>query len=256
MLKPLPSLIKQHWKITIFFLLLLPVLIRLGYWQIERQQEKKQELTVYQQRQELPAIPLESLLSLYKDQANSEEKLRYRNIKMSGRFDDKKYWLIDNQPRTGKVGYEIVMPFTSDLGTVLVNRGWLEAPPRREQLPVVSTPQETIEITGYLYTSQQNAVIKNTASDLAVDWPKRVIHLNVNEALSQLELAGNNNQLVIDKQSMIVRINADSQGAFLTDWPLINTKPEKHQAYAVQWFAMAFALIVLYGWFLLRSYKE
>ena len=41
--------------------------------------------------------------------------------------------------------------------------------------------------------------------------------------------------------------------AYQADWPLISTGmgPEKHTAYAVQWFAMALALLGLYlylGW--------
>ena len=46
---------------------------------------------------------------------------------------------------------------------------------------------------------------------------------------------------------------APGPAAYQADWPLIATSmgPEKHTAYAVQWFALAFALLGLYlylGW--------
>ena len=46
----------------------------------------------------------------------------------------------------------------------------------------------------------------------------------------------------------VVRLTPDSAGALLADWPLINTRPEKHTAYAVQWFLMALALLLLFVW--------
>jgi cytochrome oxidase assembly protein ShyY1 len=43
-----------------------------------------------------------------------------------------------------------------------------------------------------------------------------------------------------------VRSNSGEPGALDADWKIVNVSPQKHQAYAVQWFAMAFALLVFY----------
>jgi len=43
-----------------------------------------------------------------------------------------------------------------------------------------------------------------------------------------------------------VRLKHDSPGAFEVDWPVVNVQPQKHTAYAVQWFLMALALAVLH----------
>ena len=45
-----------------------------------------------------------------------------------------------------------------------------------------------------------------------------------------------------------VRLDADSPGALTVDWPLVNMAPEKHRAYAVQWFCMALALLLIFLW--------
>ena len=45
-----------------------------------------------------------------------------------------------------------------------------------------------------------------------------------------------------------VRLSADSPAALDAEWPLINTRPEKHTAYAVQWFTMAAVLALFALW--------
>ena len=43
-----------------------------------------------------------------------------------------------------------------------------------------------------------------------------------------------------------VRLDAGQPGALRVDWEPINTQPEKHTGYAVQWFAMAIALVLFW----------
>ncbi len=235
-LQKITQQIKYHWKITCLVLFFLPVLLRLGFWQLERAEEKQQLLTVYQQQRELPAVPLNEL--------PEEKRNVYRSVTMTGYYDAKQYWLLDNQPRSGKVGYEVVMPLIVGERRVLINRGWIEAAKTRDQLPKIDTPLQQVVVNGYLYPMQTNAVIKHSESDLTVDWPKRVLQLDVQAASVAL-------QAKVDP--LLLRLDDDSPSALLTEWPVINTQPEKHQGYAVQWFAMALALICLYLWLLFRD---
>ena len=48
----------------------------------------------------------------------------------------------------------------------------------------------------------------------------------------------------------VLRIDPEQAGALLVSWQVINVRPEKHTAYAVQWFTMAAALLIF---FILRS---
>lgn len=241
------TLIKQHWQISVLVLLFLPLLVHLGFWQLDRAKEKQKELTVYQQRQDLPALPLSGL--------SNNEIVKYRSIELNGIFDPTHYWLLDNQSRGGKAGYEIIMPLVSEEGVILVNRGWVEASPRREILPKLETPVGQVKIKGYLSAGQENAIFDEMLSDLTIDWPKRVLQINVEQAVAIIVSIKNNSSLLSDT-SLMLRIDSTSPGALLTEWPLINTSPEKHQGYAVQWFAMAFALLSLYSWVLYRSKKS
>ena len=42
-----------------------------------------------------------------------------------------------------------------------------------------------------------------------------------------------------------MRLEADSPAALRTGWEIVTVSPEKHRGYAVQWFMMAAALVVL-----------
>lgn len=217
----------------------MPLLLRLGFWQLERAEEKQQLLSVYQQQRKLPARKLEIVEA-------SQQLSDYQSHIISGQYDREHYWLLDNKPRGGKVGYEVVMPLWTGQQWILVNRGWVAAPRLREQLPIIATPIEPIVIQGYFYSSSKNALLTHSESDLAQAWPKRVLQIDINTVEKALS-----NEFF----PTILRIEADSPGALVTEWPVINTLPEKHQAYAVQWFAMAIALIFLYVWALLKKHS-
>jgi surfeit locus 1 family protein len=46
-----------------------------------------------------------------------------------------------------------------------------------------------------------------------------------------------------------VRLLENSIGLTQANWQAVNMLPEKHRAYAVQWFAMLFALITMFIYF-------
>jgi cytochrome oxidase assembly protein ShyY1 len=44
-----------------------------------------------------------------------------------------------------------------------------------------------------------------------------------------------------------IRIAAGEPGALAVNWLVINVSPDKHRGYAVQWFAMAVALLIFFA---------
>jgi surfeit locus 1 family protein len=238
------NVLRQQWKITMLVLLFLPVLTYLGFWQLDRAEQKEKLLAFYKQQSELAHISLAELA------ANA--KTKYKNVKITGEYDIDHYWLLDNQPRQGKPGYEVIMPFhfndtVGNSRTLLINRGWIKADVDRSRLPFIETPSEQVVINGYLYPLLINAVIQHSQSDLDVEWPKRVLQLDNLTAATAL----NKN---ID--TMMLRIDEDNAGSYITQWPVINTQPAKHQGYAVQWFAMSIALVLLYAWLLFKETRD
>lgn len=249
--------IKEQWKITVLVLLFVPILFSLGVWQQKRAEEKEQLLTVYQQRQDLPALDLSAELGATNDNGELED---YRHVRVTGVYEASRYWLLDNQPRVvngnAKVGYEVIMPLQTDtqsIGTVLVNRGWIEASPHRDKLPQFETPLGEVSIEAYIYPMQKNAIFDHNISDLNQAWPKRILQMNIKAALTEL---GEESAEIFVTKNALLRINDQQAGALLTQWPVINTQPEKHKGYSVQWFTMAIALIGLYIYVIFRSQKH
>jgi cytochrome oxidase assembly protein ShyY1 len=57
----------------------------------------------------------------------------------------------------------------------------------------------------------------------------------------------------VDPFPYVIRLAEGAPGVFIRDWPVISTTPEKHRAYAVQWFAMAAMLLGLYLYYSTRA---
>lgn len=239
--KTIFKVIADQWKLSLFVLLFLPLLIRLGFWQLDRAEERRQLLAVYQYQQHLAVENVEQLHF-------ADTDIDYRPVRISGRYHSQYYWLLDNQVRAGKVGYEVIMPLQMKNGQwLLVNRGWVAAPRLRSDFPVVDTPNTLVSIEGYFYPLPTNAIFNSSSQVSNNQWPKRVLEVN----LSHVE-----NVLGAPIYPRLLRINDNSPGALVTNWPVVNTSPEKHNGYAMQWFLMAFALVFLYAWAVIKKDKN
>lgn len=229
--------IKQHWQLSLLFLFFLPLLVSLGFWQLDRAEQKRQRVTVYQEQMTLPPKPFNANKQVKETGLDTSFAESYQKVYLEGRYDPDRYWLLDNQSRAGRPGYEVIAPVEVGGQWVLVNRGWVEAPLRREQLPDITIPDAPIRFEGYLYQPSANAVFKQTASDLPFPWPKRVLYIDYVEVGKLLQGRVYPAQL---------RIDSEVPGALFAHWPIVNSTPEKHQGYAIQWFGMAIILCVLY----------
>jgi cytochrome oxidase assembly protein ShyY1 len=151
---------------------------------------------------------------------------------MTGNYQPSHYWLLDNQVKNAKVGFDVIMPFAGEDKILFVNRGWVQGDLSRQSLPEVDTISSTVTIIGRVYipTRQQQLPEANT-------WPK---------IIGSTDLASMAESLSVENPGGILRLQGDSPGALLTGWPEINVSVEKHHAYAVQWFAMAAALLIFH----------
>jgi surfeit locus 1 family protein len=50
-----------------------------------------------------------------------------------------------------------------------------------------------------------------------------------------------------------LRLDETTPSALPRYWPVTSMSPEKHRGYAVQWFLMAIAVIIAFGYFTFRS---
>ena len=220
---------------TLTVLALLPLLVFLGFWQLGRAEQKRVLLDNYAERQMAAPVAVGQLLELA-DPA-------FRRVQLRGHLDGQHSLLLDNRVRDGQVGVELLQPFQDQASGqwLLLNRGWLPWPSRRTP-PVFDTPEQTLDIQAWVYESP-GATFQLQADPQNAPWPRLVTTVAPARLWAELGRQGFADE---------VRI-APGPAAYKADWPLISTGmgPEKHTAYAVQWFAMALALLGLYlylGW--------
>ena len=206
--------------------------MRLGFWQLDRAEQKEQIVVEQQVQEALPPLQNSDWRQIT---AN-----HLRQVQLSAIFDSERYLLLANRTRNSQVGYEVIalayLPEQQDR-PVLVNRGWVPASFDRTELPDISHPEGMVLITGYYYCSQPNSMISQP-TEFNGQWPAVVFDLS-QEAVEQIFAPQ------IRPQPCEVRLDSYSPLAFEASWQIINQSVEKHIGYAVQWFSMAFALIIL-----------
>lgn len=219
---------KADWKSTLLLLLVIPLFLSLGTWQLQRADEKTGIATTYAARLNMSAITLDQL-SEYEDKTNIP-------VGLVGRYTGEHY-LLENQWRNKKLGVEVLSIFETEEGlSILLNRGWVENADRR-QTPAFDTPmtQQVIQTTVY-----QPSKAPYTLGELQLEnevWPKRLTYLAIDKIAQDIERP---------VYPLSLRINAAKEGLFDTNWPVINVKPETHIGYAVQWYLFAVVAFLVY----------
>ncbi|WP_339899158.1 SURF1 family protein [uncultured Gilvimarinus sp.] len=205
----------------------LPVLIGLGFWQLERAEQKRTVLQQVQQRQAGAPVDLSdtALTGLQP----------YTRVIARGEFDNKHIWLVDNRQRDGQIGFEVVQIFKLDTQqNILVNRGWLLGDVSRTQLPQVPMLNGTISLFAQLYPVTSHPLLSAKAEKSG--WPRVITEVDVSQMAEDVGQPLAEGMLKIDEAS---------PGALRTGWQAVNMMPERHTGYALQWFGLALALVVL-----------
>jgi surfeit locus 1 family protein len=229
-----------EWRISLLTAMLLPFLVLLGFWQLQRADEKEALTSTWELRRQQAPAPLSDLIG------RAPELLEYSPVELAGRFLPDKYFLLDNRIQQGRFGYEVLGLFELQASdrTVLVNRGWVPGDPARLSLPEVPQVRGDISLTGHIYVSPGKPYLL-AEQVLEPGWPKRIQAVEMSKLLPQIEADSGHKGF-----SYPVRIDAGEAAALSVDWKIVNVSPEKHVAYAVQWFTMAAALGLFY---ILRS---
>ncbi|TVQ45932.1 MAG: SURF1 family protein [Gammaproteobacteria bacterium] len=209
--------------------------LALGYWQLQRAEEKRSILADAERGREetLTALPAADL---------PEPLWRYRTVVLTGRYEAGRQILLDNMTQDGQVGYQVLTPFWPDGGgMVLVNRGWLAAEGPRGELPVLEIDETRRELVGQLNRLPRPGLRLggNDPGAPGDPWPRRFLYPE------HVTLAAAFGEPLADLQ---VQLAPDQPGGYSRRWEVVNMPPERHLGYAVQWFAFAAVLLVIYVW--------
>ncbi|MGC9544826.1 SURF1 family protein [Streptomyces sp. UG1] len=235
-------LLSRQWVIlTLVALLLIPTMIRLGFWQMHRYEERSARNELVADALEAKPLPVERLTSPGHTVTTEE---RYRTVTAEGHFDTDREVVVRRRVNADEeVGFHVLTPFVLTDGEVLlVNRGWIPADgPSQTAFPKVPAPPSgQITVSGRLMPDETTEA--SGIKDLKGLPDRQVMLIN-----SERE-AGRLGAQVLG--GYIVQTAPEPKG----DVPELIGKPGEENAplnyaYALQWWL--FAAGVPIGWVIL-----
>lgn len=232
----------KNWKLAILAVICIGILSSLGCWQWSRANTKKILLKSFAERTEHAPLSVEQLKALGsavkpRDDRNSD--LRFYRAKLIGHFDNTHTFLLDNKIHEGKIGYEVYTPFIAAGLTkpILIDRGFIPIGKSRRELPLIRNIIGNTTIEGILNLPPTYVSLGKMTDSSTIIWPLRVEYINLREMAPILQ-----NSLY----PYLLILNPKDPAAYDVTWQIVIMPPERHMGYAVQWFALALTLLVIF----------
>ena len=208
----------------LLMLLGLAIFGSLGTWQLERSSERRAELDAFANARAEPPVA-----GLHPIPAGGD----YLRVRVTGRYRNDRQILLDNMTYEGSRGYHVLTPLQTAEGVVLVNRGFVAGPANRSQLPDIAVGAQQREVTAMAAPYFQRGVRLENAS-AGDSWPRRLVYPTAGELRELLGAGLPDYQLLLD--------SAQPDG-HVRVWRPYGLAPERHLAYAVQWYGLAAAAV-------------
>lgn len=218
------------------------ICISLGFWQLGRADESRALAARIARASAEPTIPLRT-------SSRADETLRYRPVEIAGRYVPERQILIDNIVHDGVAGYEVLTPFAPlDGGPwLVVNRGWVRADPDRRVLPDVPVDRERRVVTGILDALPVPGLRLGDAAAGEHRAPLIVLSF---PTIGDLEAVLG--RMLFGYQLLLADGEPDG---YVRKLPAPALEPERHLAYAVQWWlfgSIAGGAAAAVGWRAMR----
>jgi len=239
----LATLYRHRWSFrpslaaTVATALLLPLLLALGYWQLQRAAQKLSLRAEAAARAALPPVRIGAADLPWR----GADTPSGRRVILRGRWEAGRQVLLDNQVLDGQAGYWVfaALRVTEGGDAVLVNRGWVSAESHRDMAPNVRLAAHAIEATGIAVPPPSPGPLAHQEIDSSLgDGLLRVQRIDLDDLSRRLQLR---------LAPWTLRLDPAAPDGYRRQWPPVGGfTPERHRAYAVQWFVLAAVLVGLY----------
>ncbi len=218
--------------LAVLFLALLGTFVSLGFWQLDRADEKRELFGSFAEGN--AAVAATALI-----EGDALAAHRYERLRLNGRFLSSRQILLDWVTHAGRVGYQVLTPFlpSGSENWVVVNRGWIAAAPDRGELPNLEVTENDRMIVGQIDALPRPGLrLEVPEETVSASWPRALLFPTFDELRAELELP------LVDYQLLLA---ADQPDGFIREWQPRSITPERHQGYALQWFSLAAALVAI-----------
>lgn len=235
-MKFLPSPIE--WVIYIMFVALFS---SLGVWQLNRADEKQAIADNINKRSIESAVDLSNAFDW------NQEQHQYRKATVKGEFFLTGQLLIDNILVSGKPGYHVITPLkiNGTDKTILINRGWirqqgrsLQQGHRKRQPAEITTPKGQVTIEGIMRTPSALPFVESSVEPL-----KKTEEYNV---WLYLDVEKYQKESPLKMMPFALLQDNDTKDGLQRKWPSYQAKTGMHIGYAIQWFAFAVIVTVIF----------
>lgn len=204
--------------------LLVALFTSLGFWQLDRAAEKRALEAAFETggepREVQPGI----------------ESAPFERLEATGRWLADRQFLIDNIVQEGRLGHYVITPLELEPGEplLLVNRGWV--PREGDTGAALELAHGAATVTGRAGRLPRVGIRPGEAFAGGSGWPR---HANFP---TEEEIAGALGREVLP---FVLLADPDPASGMLRRWQPVAMGPARHVGYAVQWFALALAVVVV-----------
>lgn len=221
----------HNWKLALLACVFIGLFTWLGCWQLSRASQKQDLLQSFANRTTQEPVSAKNL--------NDVNDWRFYRAQLSGTFDNKHTFLLDNKTYKGKVGYEVYTPFHAHgmRSSILVNRGFIPVGVGRQVLPNIQPIEGDVTLIGMINLPPTYMALGKLIDPIKITWPLRVEFINLPDLANILK----------DKLfPYTLSMDPSDPRAYAITWQVVSMAPERHLGYAVQWFALALTLLILF----------
>ena len=206
----------------------LALLISLGFWQLERADEKR---AIEDQIANANA----NIAELITDVDLLSEK-EYYHVHLQGSYIKDKQFIYDNQIVDQIPGYYVLTPFVlkGDSKVILINRGFIPWNGRRDQIADIDIGAEITEVKVQISKPVKRIELKTDQ-----------IKPNFPVLIQALDLVKMSAIASLDFASTVGLLSPESENGFVRQWEPYTGSIERHIGYAIQWFLMALVLSII-----------
>ena len=217
------------------------MLLSLGFWQLDRANEKTNiEKLIHKKQQEKVIV--------FNNNLNLVDK-NYHLLKLTGRYNNNIQFIYDNQTYNSQVGYNVLTAFNiiNSSKIILINRGFIPWGDDRNKLADININNDLVDIIVQISIPKIRLELKETLTT-STQYPIIIQSLNISRLakISKLNLY------------LVIGLLAENQRyGFIRKWqPFYGGSVAKHIGYAIQWFLMAVVLVVIsFLWFIRKPKK-
>jgi surfeit locus 1 family protein len=230
---------------TVFTLAALALLVGLGVWQLKRLQWKEGLISEIEARAKGPPITLKEAIEL----SRAGKDPSYYRVRVKGLFENDKERYLYALSNDGEPGWHVITPFDSDEGDlVLIDRGFVPDGLRDPSARADGQFEGEVEVTGLVRLPESQGLFTPDNEQAANRWFWRDLNGMI---FSMYPTA------TMDPAPLFLEAEtSDVPGGWPQGGQTRLELPNNHLQYAITWFLLAGAVVVIYLVYVRGAYRR